>query len=62
MRPSKAEAAAAVVRINRAQRVVDAGGTLTSGERVQVRQDTSLLTAYAGDDLERSREIVEALT
>ena len=59
--PSKAEATAAVVQVNRAQRVLNSGGALSPGERAQVKRDVDLLAAYAGDDPQKSREIGEAL-
>jgi hypothetical protein len=59
--PSKAEATAAVVQVNRAQRILNSGGALSPGERSQVKRDVDLLAAYAGDDPERSREIGEVL-
>jgi hypothetical protein len=59
--PSKAEATAAVVRVNRAQRILNSGGTLSPGELAQVKRDVDLLAAYTGYDPHRSREIGEAL-
>ena len=59
--PSKAEATAAVVRVNRAQRILNSGGALSPGERGQVKRDVDLLAAYTDDDPQRSREIGEAL-
>jgi len=48
--PSRAEATAAVDLVNRAQRILNSGGTLSPGELAQVKRDVDLLAAYTGDD------------